>query len=487
MASNYQQITFAVGDLVWAKLKNRLPWPAKIVHPHSQELLKLKPTSPATIFHLVQLFGTQDLAWIGSGSIKPYQQYKTKITKISTEERFLKACKQIEDEATKEKTETGSQEGNTKTCQTSSIMDDKIISPRVLEISTGKHSSTVSTNRSLIPPKRRKIVKATDPPHLIKTTASDQKEPMASTSKYKPTAQDKDDNAETPIVCGFLGAGRIGSLMIGNLLTAGHSVVIWNRTLDKCKKLEQMGAKIADSPQDVVSKADITFACVADKDAVNDILYGRSGVVAGIKKERGKGFVNMTSVDVEASNTFYKYIKAINGQYLEAQLIGTVNDAVTGNMMIFCAGDHSLYKNCMEIFGKIGRKNYYLEGESHNAVKMRLVHQVMKASIVTGLAEALALAKVSGLDMELTNKVIKNSSLLSPLVQENIGSICTNNHECQESVDHLKRDVKMAVGFAHDKDFPMTVTSNALESLKHASRLGLGYLDCSSVFRRSQF
>lgn len=68
----------------------------------------------------------------------------------------------------------------------------------------------------------------------------------------------------SPLRFGFLGLGIMGGGIVKNLLNSGHKVVVWNRTLEKCRKFEEIGAEIMHTPCDVVDNVDITFSCVSD-------------------------------------------------------------------------------------------------------------------------------------------------------------------------------------------------------------------------------
>lgn len=68
----------------------------------------------------------------------------------------------------------------------------------------------------------------------------------------------------SPLRFGFLGLGIMGGGIVKNLLNSGHKVVVWNRTLEKCRKFEEAGAEIMPTPCDVVDNVDITFSCVSD-------------------------------------------------------------------------------------------------------------------------------------------------------------------------------------------------------------------------------
>lgn len=78
---------------------------------------------------------------------------------------------------------------------------------------------------------------------------------------------------------GFLGLGIMGCGIVKNLLNSGHSVVVWNRTATKCRKFQEAGAEIADTPSDVIEMTDVTFSCVSDPQVAKDVrlklLLGR--------------------------------------------------------------------------------------------------------------------------------------------------------------------------------------------------------------------
>jgi len=65
------------------------------------------------------------------------------------------------------------------------------------------------------------------------------------------------------VTIGWIGLGNMGKPMSGRLLEAGYPLVVYNRTKEKTKELAEKGAKVADSPAEVASQADITFTMVA--------------------------------------------------------------------------------------------------------------------------------------------------------------------------------------------------------------------------------
>lgn len=147
---------------------------------------------------------------------------------------------------------------------------------------------------------------------------------------------------------GFLGLGIMGCGMVKNLLNSGHSVVVWNRTATKCRKFQEAGAEVADTPSDVIEMTDVTFSCVADPQVAKEVssgrllaynlritfrfrfnliilfrlplqlVFGNCGVMSA--NLVGKGYVEMTGVDPETSQDIAEQIIAKGGRYLEAQV-----------------------------------------------------------------------------------------------------------------------------------------------------------------------
>jgi 3-hydroxyisobutyrate dehydrogenase len=70
---------------------------------------------------------------------------------------------------------------------------------------------------------------------------------------------------------GFLGLGAMGSRMAANLLKAGHTVTVWNRSPAAAEALVASGARKASSPKEAAKGADFVFAIARDDDASRNV------------------------------------------------------------------------------------------------------------------------------------------------------------------------------------------------------------------------
>ena len=83
---------------------------------------------------------------------------------------------------------------------------------------------------------------------------------------------------------GMIGLGLMGKPMAQNLLKAGYPLHVWNRTAAKAKELEAAGAKVAANARDVAAQCDVLITIVSDPPALEEVLWGKDGAFAALKK-----------------------------------------------------------------------------------------------------------------------------------------------------------------------------------------------------------
>ena len=96
----------------------------------------------------------------------------------------------------------------------------------------------------------------------------------------------------------FLGLGLMGVALAETMIKGGNDTVIWNRTTSKADALVAMGAQMASSPADAISRSPITVVCVADYDASNSILRTPEALAA----LNGRILVQLSSGSYELAN-----------------------------------------------------------------------------------------------------------------------------------------------------------------------------------------
>ncbi|XP_055612460.1 cytokine-like nuclear factor N-PAC [Uranotaenia lowii] len=283
---------------------------------------------------------------------------------------------------------------------------------------------------------------------------------------------------------GFLGLGIMGAGIVKNLLNSGHSVVVWNRTATKCRKFQEAGAEVADTPCDVVEMSDVTFSCVADPQVAKDLVFGNCGVMSA--NLVGKGYVEMTGVDPETSQDIAEQIIGKGGRYLEAQIQGSKDEAEEGTLIILAAGERLLFEECETCFDAISRNSLYL-GDVGQATKMNLVLQMIAGFTVAGIAEAMALADRAGLQQKNVLELLELTNMSSDMLLQKGNAIIKGDFPTHQALKHMQKDLKLALAMSEGLEQSLPLTATANEVFKHAKRLGYSSHDASAVYVRARF
>jgi len=532
-----KECSFTIGSPVWAKMKGFSAWPGKIDIP--PEYLK-RPTLKK-MMHCVFFFGTYDYGWIPEQDLKPFKEFKDKLSSkkkgvtraIDEIEKYIAGgCKASSASIAAEGAETRPTPKKTpgkKDSSKDSATDDEdadfdaLFSEKKTPVSASggakKRNKSSNEGNEATKSKKKKVssvkdeVLDEDSEEGDENTGSNgesnhfnsRKSASSAVSSFldrpylnrpppsSPTLIDmsatskvlsEKDIQPSSLKFGFLGLGIMGSGIVKNLLNSGHSVTIWNRTLEKCKDFTKAGAKEALTPGDVIAESDITFSCVADPQVAKDMVFGNCGVLTEINTT--KGYVEMTGIDADTSQDIAEAISLKGGRYLEAQVQGSKEQSSEGSLVLLVAGDKSLFDDCQSCFQAMGKNSFYL-GEVGNASKMNLVLQLMSGVALAGLAEGMALADRAGLQQKDILEVLQLTGLACPLIVEKGKAIIEGGFPTSHPLKHMQKDLKLSLNMGDQLDQPLPLTASANEVFKHAKRLGYGDHDTSAVYIRARF
>lgn len=168
----------------------------------------------------------------------------------------------------------------------------------------------------------------------------------------------------------WIGTGDMGSPIVEKLLKENHSLVVYNRTESKAKKLVNKGAAFAVTPKDAVSNADLVFCTVTDDIASKAVWEGKDGIVSGLQDK---------SIVIESSTLSISRCNAIKelvinhtaAKFLTMPLVGTPNEAASGELLLLVGGDSEVLEHVRSILSSIG-KDIILVGNELQAMAFKL-------------------------------------------------------------------------------------------------------------------
>jgi 2-hydroxy-3-oxopropionate reductase len=194
---------------------------------------------------------------------------------------------------------------------------------------------------------------------------------------------------------GFIGLGIMGLPMARNLLKAGYPVCVYNRTPEKTQTLVAEGATTASTVADVARGADVVITMLPDTPDVESVVLGPGGVSEGIKS--GAAFIDMSTIDPAMSRRVATELGKKGVGALDAPVSGGEKGAIEATLSIMIGGDQATFDRVLPILQAMG-KNINLVGDAGAGQLTKACNQLIVAINIEGVAEALALAKASGVD-----------------------------------------------------------------------------------------
>lgn len=192
----------------------------------------------------------------------------------------------------------------------------------------------------------------------------------------------------------FLGLGNMGAAMAGNLLAAGHELTVWNRSADRAAPLVERGATLAATPRAAVEGAEIALTMVADDAALDAVLAGEAGLMAGLAP--GAVHVSCSTIAVATAERIAGDHAARGQGFVSAPVFGRPNAAAAAQLAIVAAGDPATVARVMPLLGVLGRRTIVVGTASPAANLVKLSGNFMILSAIEAMGEAMALAEAGG-------------------------------------------------------------------------------------------
>jgi 3-hydroxyisobutyrate dehydrogenase len=210
----------------------------------------------------------------------------------------------------------------------------------------------------------------------------------------------------------FLGLGVMGYPMAGHLLKkGGHEVTVFNRTAAKAQQwAKEYGGRHAPTPREAAKDCDFVMMCVGNDDDVRSVVYGENGAVVGMKK--GAILVDHTTASAIVAREVFQKAKDRGIGFVDAPVSGGQAGAQNGQLGIMCGGEDAVFAKAKPVLD-IYAKSCALIGGPGAGQLTKMVNQICIAGLVQGLAEGLAFAKKSNLDVAKVISVISKGAAQS--------------------------------------------------------------------------
>jgi 3-hydroxyisobutyrate dehydrogenase-like beta-hydroxyacid dehydrogenase len=281
-------------------------------------------------------------------------------------------------------------------------------------------------------------------------------------------------------VIGFIGLGIMGSRMADNLVKGGHELIVYNRSKEKAADLLSKGAKWAESPQEVASKAELIFTMLATPQAVESVALGEEGFLNHFAE--GNLWVDCSTVDPTFSKRMASEAKARNIRFLDAPVTGSRIPAERAELVFLVGGDEADLEQVRPLLNLMGKEVKY-QGETGQGSAMKIVINLMLAQSMAVFAEAVNLAESLGLNKETVMDTLLNGPTAAPFLKGKKEKMQNEDYTADFPLYLIQKDMQLVSQAAYENNLALPITNVTKEIYAMAKQHGLGNLDFSAIYQ----
>jgi 3-hydroxyisobutyrate dehydrogenase-like beta-hydroxyacid dehydrogenase len=271
---------------------------------------------------------------------------------------------------------------------------------------------------------------------------------------------------------GFVGLGAMGQLMVPRLMSAGHSVIGWNRSREKAEALIKDGMGWADTPREVAAQSEIVFSIVTDAKAVKACALGPDGIIAGLAK--GGIYIDMSTIEPEESRAVAAEFTKAGSFMMDGPISGSPVTVVQGNASVMIGGDESAFERAKPVLLAIGPKVTRI-GSNGLACQMKIAVNLLLMVEVICFGEAVALAEKGGVSREAAVDAILKSVAASPVLGYRGPFILEGKMPAVPLADVTlqQKDMMLALNLGRRLGSPVPLAAAANEMMNACRGLGI--------------
>ena len=274
-----------------------------------------------------------------------------------------------------------------------------------------------------------------------------------------------------PEKVGFVGLGIMGQGMALNLLKAGFSLTVWNRTASRTEAIVEAGAQAASDPAAVAAQSDIIVVCVSDTPDVEAVVLGENGILHGAKP--GSLVIDCSTISPKATKEIAAKLAEKEVAMLDAPISGGSEGAAKGTLSIMVGGAAADFERARPVFEAMGKTITHV-GQTGAGQTVKLVNQVLVVGNALAMCEALLLAQAGGVDLKTTLKAVEAGAAGSWMLSNRGPQIIERDWRPGFTIDLQLKDLRLVRQAADELGVPLLGTDLIFDLYRTLQAQGLG-------------
>lgn len=274
-----------------------------------------------------------------------------------------------------------------------------------------------------------------------------------------------------------LGLGTMGRGIAANLVAAGHTVTVWNRTAGV---VEVGGTQVAPTIADAVRGQDAVLVCLSDDAAVRAVVLGEDGVLAHVAAPTV--VVDMSTISVALSEEEHSAFAERGIEMLDAPVFGSKGEAAAGGLWVVVGGDAETLTRVRPVLEAVSASVHHM-GPGGAGARMKLVGNLLVAAQLQSLGEGLTLARAAGLDLRRVLEVVAVTDFRTPIYDGVGAAVVAGDYTPAFALHLMRKDVGLIEELARQVGAKVPGVTVAAQTLDAALAAGLGDLNASALIR----
>jgi 3-hydroxyisobutyrate dehydrogenase/2-hydroxy-3-oxopropionate reductase len=272
----------------------------------------------------------------------------------------------------------------------------------------------------------------------------------------------------------FLGLGIMGRSMAQNLVKAGHELKVWNRSPGKSVD----GAHTVATPKAAAEGAEVVWLCVSDTAAVEQVLFGKYGVVESVRPDMT--VVDSSTILPGASVKFAERVRAKGAEFVDAPVTGSKTGAETGQLIFMVGAKQETFDRLQPLFMAMG-KSAVRVGDNGKGLAAKLSMNLMIALTYEGFAEALVLAEKQQVDLNALLSLIQQSMVRSGVVEYKAPFVLSRDFSANFPMRLMHKDIHLMLEAAKQQGVKLPALQTVDQVYEQASQQGYSELDYAAT------
>jgi len=278
-----------------------------------------------------------------------------------------------------------------------------------------------------------------------------------------------------------VGLGKMGLAIAERVLAGGFPLTVYNRTPGREAELVEGGATVLGTAAGALHVADVCITMLSDDEALEGVVLGPDGVLAGARPETA--LIDMSTVSVAVSERVAAAADTAGVSFLRAPVSGNPVVVRSGNLTIIVSGPQETAAAFDGLLRSIGPKVFYV-GEGERARVVKLVLQVLIGGTAELLAEGLVLGEAAGLDRAKLLEVIKDSAVGSPFVGYKTAPLLRGEYSATFTTTMMLKDLDLVLDLAKSADLELPFAEGLRPLLEETAEAGYADSDFMALLLR---